>query len=171
MVRCNRGLPAENLDAASQRAVMLSQKTRYALKAMIALAGLEPGECVSAASIAAQCNIPPKFLEAILSEFTRHGLVWGHRGRGGGYQLAKKPADITFGSVVRLMQGPLALVPCASQTRYRRCEDCPDEGACEIRTLFKRVRDSTARILDQQTLADSAHRKRVSRIRHSRRAL
>ena len=147
---------------------MLSQKTRYALKALTALAGLDPGECVSAASIAAQCNIPPKFLEAILAEFTRHGLVWGQRGRRGGYQLGKKPADITFGSVVRLMQGPLALVPCASQTRYRRCEDCADEGTCEIRTLFKRVRDSTARILDQYTLADSVHRTRANRTRRSR---
>jgi Rrf2 family protein len=135
---------------------MLSQKTRYALKALAALAALQPGECASAAAIAAECNIPRKFLEAILAELTRQGLVWGHRGRHGGYQLGRKPGDISFGSVVRLMQGPLALVPCASQTRYRRCADCPEERACEIRSLFKKVRDSTARILDQRTLADAA---------------
>jgi Rrf2 family protein len=135
---------------------VLSQKTRYALKALVALSGLAPGDSLSSAAIAAARNIPPKFLETILADLTRQGLVWGQRGRYGGYRLAKEPKDISFGSVVRLMQGPLALVQCVSHTQYRRCSDCPDERSCEIHKLFKVVRDSTAMILDQHTLADAA---------------
>lgn len=134
---------------------MLSQKTRYALKAMLELSSLPPGETLSSAEIASRRHIPAKFLEAILVELKRHGLVRGQRGRGGGYQLRQGPSAISFGSVVRLMEGPLALLPCVSQTQYRRCADCPDERTCELRILFREVRDSTSAILDQRSLADA----------------
>ena len=134
---------------------MLSQKTRYALKALLELSGLPAEGSLSSAEIAARRNIPAKFLEAILVELKRHGVVRGRRGRGGGYQLRQGAEEISFGSVVRLMEGPLALLPCVSQTQYRRCADCADERTCELRILFREVRDSTAAILDARTLADA----------------
>ena len=100
-------------------------------------------------------QVKKKFLEAILAELKRDGLVRGQRGRGGGYQLARSAEDISFGIVVRLMEGPLALLPCVSVTQYRRCADCADERACELQKLFRAVRDSTAAILDDWTLADA----------------
>ncbi len=134
---------------------MLSQKTRYALKALLELAGLPPGATLTTSAIATRRNIPVKFLEAILAELKRAGLVRGQRGRAGGYQLAQSSQVISFGSVVRLMEGPLALLPCVSQTQYRRCEDCADDRTCELRLLFREVRDSSAAILDGRTLADA----------------
>ena len=134
---------------------MLSQKTRYALKALLELSTLPPGASLSSAEIAARRDIPAKFLEAILAELKRDGLVRGQRGRGGGYQLGQSAEVISFGAVVRLMEGPLALLPCVSQTQYRRCSDCKDERTCELRKLFREVRDGTAAILDDRSLADA----------------
>jgi Rrf2 family protein len=134
---------------------VLSQKTRYALKALLELSGLPPGATLSSSTIAARRNIPVKFLETILVELKRDGLVRGQRGRGGGYQLAQSAEVISFGAVVRLMEGPLALLPCVSQTQYRRCEDCTDDRTCELRIVFREVRDSSAAILDGRTLADA----------------
>jgi Rrf2 family protein len=134
---------------------VLSQKTRYALKALLELSGLPPGATLSSAAIAARRNIPVKFLETILVELKRDGLVRGQRGRGGGYQLARSAEAMSFGTVVRSMEGPLALLPCVSQTQYRRCEDCTDDRNCELRMVFREVRDSSAAILDGRTLADA----------------
>jgi Rrf2 family protein len=134
---------------------VLSQKTRYALKALLELSTLPPGASLSSAEIAARRDIPAKFLEAILAELKRDGLVRGQRGRGGGYQLGQSAEVISFGAVVRLMEGPLALLPCVSQTQYRRCADCKDERTCELRRLFREVRDGTAAILDDRSLADA----------------
>lgn len=134
---------------------MLSQKTRYALKALLELAALPAGATLSSAAISARRAIPGKFLETILAELRHHGLVRGKRGPGGGYQLAKNAGAISFGSVVRLMEGPLALLPCVSKTRYRRCADCAGRRDCELNKVFSSVRDSTASILDGWTLADA----------------
>jgi Rrf2 family protein len=134
---------------------MLSQKTRYALKALLELAALPAGATLSSAAIAARRAIPVKFLEAILVELQRDGLVRGKRGRSGGYQLAQGAGAISFGGVVRLMEGPLALLRCVSKTQFRRCADCTDFRACELRKAFRGVRDSTAAILDGWTLADA----------------
>ena len=134
---------------------MLSQKTRYALKALLELAALPAGATLSAAAISARRTIPVKFLEAILVELKRDGLVHGQRGRSGGYQLARSAEDISFGSIVRLMEGSLALLPCVSVTQYRQCADCADARTCELKKLFRVLRDSTAAILDGWTLADA----------------
>ena len=134
---------------------MLSQKTRYALKALLELATLPAGATLSSAAISERRDIPTKFLEAILAELKRDGLVLGRRGRSGGYQLARGAKAISFGQVVRLMEGPLALLPCVSVTQYRRCADCADPRTCELRKLFRVLRDSTATILDGWTLADA----------------
>jgi Rrf2 family protein len=142
---------------------MLSQKTRYALKALLELAALPAGATLSSAAISARRTIPVKFLEAILVELKRDGLVHGQRGRSGGYQLARPGEDISFGSVVRLMEGPLALLPCVSVTQYRRCADCADARTCELQKLFRVLHDSTVAILDGWTLADARRTARTSR--------
>jgi Rrf2 family protein len=134
---------------------MLSQKTRYALKALLELAALPAGATLSSAAISARRTIPVKFLESILVELKRGGMVRGQRGRSGGYQLAQSTQVISFGAVVRLMEGPLALLPCVSVTQYRRCPDCADDRTCELRRIFREVRNSSAAILDGWTLADA----------------
>ncbi|MDE1172487.1 MAG: Rrf2 family transcriptional regulator [Parvibaculaceae bacterium] len=131
---------------------MLSQKAKYALKAMLALSGNDQGSLLQAAEIAEQQNIPRKFLELILLELRKHGFVHSHRGKNGGYTLAKPADTITFGQIIRVMDGPLAALPCASLTGYRRCGDCQDEKSCAIRKAMREVRDSAALILDNLTL-------------------
>jgi Rrf2 family protein len=134
---------------------VLSQKTRYALKALLELATLPADTTLSSAAISARRTIPVKSLEAILVELKRDGLVHGRRGRNGGYQLARRADEISFGSVVRLMEGPLALLPCVSVTQYRRCADCSDARTCELQKPFRVLHDSTVTILDGWTLADA----------------
>jgi Rrf2 family protein len=109
---------------------------------------------VQIAAIAEREAVPKKFLEAILLELKRHGLVASLRGRHGGYVLARPRDSITFGQIIRIVDGPLAQVPCASQTAYKRCKDCRDEATCAIRRVLKRVRDASAAILDTATLAE-----------------
>jgi Rrf2 family protein len=134
---------------------VLSQKTRYALRALLELAALPAGATLSSAAISARRTIPVKFLEAILVELKRDGLVRGQRGRTGGYQLARSAEDISFGSVVRLMEGPLALLPCVSVTQYRPCADCTSARTCELQKIFRVLRDNTVSILEGWTLADA----------------
>jgi Rrf2 family protein len=126
---------------------VLSQKTRYALKALLELATLPAGTTLSSAAISVRRTIPVKFLEAILVELKRDGLVHGRRGRNGGYQLARRADEISFGSVIRLMEGPLALLPCVSVTQYRRCADCSDARTCEVQKPFRVLHDSESRII------------------------
>lgn len=119
----------------------------------MALAKAEHGKLLLVSEIAEQENLPKKFLEAILLELNRNGLVRSRRGRGGGYALAK-PADlITFGQIVRIMDGPLAPLACVSINYYRRCDECPDEQSCAIRRVMRRVRDAIAQELDGTSLA------------------
>jgi len=137
---------------------MLSQKAKYAMRALIYLAKAKDTENgsqpVGIAEIAAKQAVPRKFLELILLELKRHGLVQSYRGKHGGYALAKKPDGIFFGDVIRLIDGPLAQLPCASLTAYRRCSDCEDETTCAIRHVLKQVRDASAGILDRTSLSD-----------------
>jgi len=133
---------------------VLSKKSKYGLKALLVL-GQEAGRGpVLVSDIADREAIPRKFLEAILLELKRRGIVESKKGRGGGYFLRRPPADITFGEVIRVLEGPLAAVSCVSQTAYMRCAECVDEETCGVRIAMKEVRDATARILDHKTLAD-----------------
>lgn len=100
-------------------------------------------------------SIPKKFLEQILLELKRAGLVMSRRGRLGGYVLLRAPEKITFGEVLRLIDGPIAPLPCLSKIAYRRCGDCADESSCEIRRVFARVTIATRAVLDQTSLADA----------------
>jgi Rrf2 family protein len=133
---------------------VLSKKSKYGLKALLVL-GQEAGRGpVLVADISQREAIPQKFLEAILLELKRHGIVESKKGKGGGYFLRRRPADITFGEVIRVLDGPLAAVSCVSQTAYMTCAECIDEETCGVRLAMKEVRDATARILDHRTLAD-----------------
>lgn len=134
---------------------MLAQKTRYALRALLYLARSEPGRSVQVGDIASTQQVPRKYLELILLDLKRAGFVTSRRGPGGGYTLAKAPAEISFAEVIRLMDGPIALVPCASLNFYERCEDCKDEAHCAIRRVMAKVREDAARTLAGTSLADA----------------
>lgn len=134
---------------------MISQKAKYALRALVALAGQdEPGAVVMIADIAERQVIPKKFLEQILLDLKHHGIVASKRGKTGGYMMLKRPDEITFGEVLRIIDGPIAPLPCLSRMAYRRCEDCVEEASCEVRQVFARVADATRAVLDTTTLAD-----------------
>ena len=132
---------------------MLTMKGKYGLKAVLYLAGQSGRGPIAIAEVAAAEQIPQKFLEAILLDLKRQGILHSRMGQRGGYQLARTPEEITVGQVLRCLDGPLALVPCVSQTAYARCEECVDEAACGIRVAMKQVRDATAAILDQTSLS------------------
>lgn len=134
---------------------MLTSKAKYALRAMIDLAANEDERPKFIGDVAARQNIPRRFLENILLELRKHGLVISHRGKHGGYALARAPREISFADVIRAVDGPLALTPCTSKTAYQRCEDCRDEEVCAIRGTLLRVRDATAGILESTTLAEA----------------
>ena len=133
---------------------MLSQKTRYTIRAFQHLADNWGKGQVQLADIADAQNIPPKFLTVILSEMAREGLLISQRGRDGGYQLALPPIDISYRDLVRLTRGSLALVPCAARNAHEHCKNCLPESECRLRSLMLKVRDDTASILDRITLAD-----------------
>ena len=147
---------------------MLSRKSKYGLKALLVLADEEGQGPVQASELAERQRLPKKFLEAILLDLTRHGLLHSKKGRGGGYVLNRKPGDITLGQVIRILNGPLALVPCVSQTAYSRCEECIDEETCGVHLAMKEVRDATAQILDNTTLEGLGEQVRASKIRQAR---
>src|SRR3546814_9680955 len=131
---------------------MLSQGVRYALKALLNIAR-DPHSSRQVSAIAEEENIPRKFLESIMSDLRRSGLVRSTRGNMGGYKLAR-PADlITFAEVVRVTDGPLAMLPCVSRNFYERCEDCHDEMTCMLRNVFSEVREAVTTVLDNKTLA------------------
>ncbi|MBL8548993.1 MAG: Rrf2 family transcriptional regulator [Hyphomonadaceae bacterium] len=138
---------------------MLTSKAKYALRAMIDLAGQTgegPRRPFFIGDIAERQGIPRRFLENILLELRKHGLVVSHRGKMGGYALAKAPDLITFADVIRAIDGPLAWTPCSSRTAYQRCEDCKDEMTCAIRKTLVKVRDASAVILEGTTVLDAA---------------
>jgi Rrf2 family protein len=133
---------------------MLSAKAKYGLKAALYLADREgQGGCL-VADIAENQQIPKKFLDTILLELKNNGLLHSKKGKGGGYALARPAAKVTVGQIVRILDGPLAPIPCVSQTAYRPCLDCPDENACRIRRVMQRVRDATSDILDNTSLLE-----------------
>ena len=133
---------------------MLSKKSKYALKALLVLAQEAGRGPMLVAELARREALPKKFLEAILLDLKRHRVVESKKGKGGGYFLRRRPADVTFGEVIRALDGPLAAVSCVSQTAYMPCAECLDESTCGVRIAMKKVRDATARILDHTTLAD-----------------
>jgi len=134
---------------------MLSSKARYALRALVELARAD-GAKITAGDLAERADAPRKFLEAILLELARRGVVVSRRGKLGGYTLARAPSAISFAEVIRVIDGPLALAPCVSRTAFRKCDDCPDLATCSIREALLRARDATAEVLEGYTLAEAA---------------
>lgn len=134
---------------------MLSRKARYALHALFVLGARQSPDPMMIADIAKEAKVPRKFLEQILLELKKRGLVHSHRGKFGGYTIGRPPEKISFAEVLRIIDGPLALSPCASRTAYQKCDDCVDEDACAIRKFLLEVRDATAAILETSTIAEA----------------
>jgi Rrf2 family protein len=132
---------------------MLTAKGKYGLKAMIHLAGLEAGEIAQVADIAQACSIPKKFLDQILSELRNAGLAFSKKGKAGGYALARPARDIKVGQIIRILDGPLAPISCASVTAYRPCDDCGNEKLCAVRLMMMEAREALSGVLDKRTLA------------------
>ena len=134
---------------------MLSQKTRYTIRALQHLSDTFGQGPVRLDAIAEAQNIPRKFLTVILSEMAREGIVNSHRGREGGYELALAPVDVRYGDIIRLTRGSLALTPCASRNAHETCNNCLPEADCRLRGLMLQLRDEMAAMLDRVTLADA----------------
>jgi len=134
---------------------MLSRKTKYAINALVYLAREgKDGEPVQISRIAESENIPRKFLEAILLELRHAGMLTSRKGKTGGYYLHLPPEQINIADVMRLFDGPIALLPCVAYKYYERCEECIDEETCGIRSVFSDVRSKTVQMLKQATLAE-----------------
>jgi Rrf2 family protein len=129
---------------------MLTQKGKYAIKALVFLA--EKGNQVKTQEIADAAHIPKKFLEAILIELKNHGLVGSKQGASGGYFLAKKPTEISLADLHRIFEGPIALLQCAAIKFYKPCEDCDDVNSCHLRQAMVEVRNQTLKSLECLTI-------------------
>src|SRR5262245_13047961 len=127
----------------------LSKRTQYSLRALYALAREYGHGPVLISHMAEQETIPKKFLDQILLSLKGLGLVASKKGKGGGYFLVKPPDQITLASVIRMIEGPIAPLPCASETRFRKCDECPDIETCGTRMVMKEVRDAMAAILEK----------------------
>ena len=137
---------------------MLSRKAKYGLKALLFLAQRVEEGPVLIEELATKERIPHRFLEQILLDLKRKGVLSSKKGRRGGYQLGRSPEEIFIGDVVRVLDGPLAPVPCVSVTAYRRCDECLDERGCGIRAVMQDVRDGIAEILDNTSISDMLRR-------------
>jgi Rrf2 family protein len=133
---------------------MLSKKTKYGLKALSYLAKQEQQIPILISDISDSENISKKFLESILLTLKKNGILASKKGKGGGYYLMKSPSDIKIATIIRLLEGPIAMLPCVSLNYYQKCDDCKSEERCSLNILMAEVRDSTLKILENKTLAD-----------------
>ncbi len=134
---------------------MISNKAKYAFRALLAIAAAPEGGAMTSAEIARRYAIPHKFLEQILLDLKKAGILDSRRGKSGGYVMLRPADTVSFGEVLRIFEGPLAPLPCLSRQSYRRCVDCVSEAACEIRREFGRAYDASRQVLDSRTLADA----------------
>ena len=133
---------------------MLSKKTKYGIKALTFLGRQENRTPVAIAIISKSENISLKFLESILLTLRKNGILGSKKGKGGGYYLLKEPAEIPMTSIMRILEGPISMVPCVRLNFYEKCADCPDENACSVHRLMTLVRDNTLQIFRNTSLAD-----------------
>ena len=135
---------------------MITSKTKYALKALVVLADERAGEgrALRIEDIAARSGAPKRFLEHILLDLKRAGMIGSRRGRHGGYELVQAPRRISLAEILRLIDGPLAPLPCLSRHAYRQCEDCTDETACRVRAVFGGFYATYILMIESLTLAD-----------------
>ena len=138
---------------------MITQRTKYALKALVALADARAGDdpALRIEDVAERSGAPKRFLEHILLDLKRAGLIGSKRGRGGGYVMIKEPRTISLGEVLRLSDGPLAPLPCLSRRAYQRCEDCTDEATCRVRAVFGGFYATYILMIESLTIADILH--------------
>ncbi len=135
---------------------MLSKKTKYGIKALAYIARKKDRKPVQASEISESENISQKFLESILLELRKSGFLGSKKGKGGGYYLIKEPEEIKMTAVIRVLEGPIAMVPCVSLNYYEKCDDCPDEKTCSVHKLMIQVRDASLNVLGENTLQDIA---------------
>ncbi len=133
---------------------MLSMKGKYGLKALFHLAGLPAGEVIQSSEIATAHGMSKKFLDAILADLRNGGFVYAKKGRSGGYCLSRSADEIMVGQALRVLDGPLAPIACASRTAYHRCQDCVDETVCPCGLTMLEVREAIASVLDNKSLSD-----------------
>ncbi|MBE9488817.1 MAG: Rrf2 family transcriptional regulator [Bacteroidetes bacterium] len=133
---------------------MLSKKTKYGLKALTFIARRTDNKPVQIATIAKSENISQKFLESILLTLRKSGFLGSKKGKGGGYYLLKDPKEIKMSAVMRVLEGPIAMIPCVSLNFYEKCDDCPDENTCAVHNLMIEVRDCTLNIFNNKSLSD-----------------
>jgi Rrf2 family protein len=136
---------------------MLSRKTKYGLKALIYIAKQDKSVPVLISEIAEKERISKKFLETILLDLKKFGILGSKMGKGGGYYLLKDPKEIKVASIIRVLDGPIALLPCVSLNFYEKCDDCPSEETCALNKLMIQVRDNALSILEKQSLYDLAN--------------
>lgn len=139
---------------------MISKKAKYAMNALVYLAKRQEAGPIPIARIAEDEHIPHKFLEAILLQLKKAGILASRKGRDGGYYLLKSPDDVNMATVFRLLDGPIALLPCVTHQYYERCEECRNEAHCGIRSVFLEVRNQTVELLKQATLTEIIARER-----------
>ncbi|MCL4148199.1 UNVERIFIED_CONTAM: hypothetical protein GTU68_055064 [Idotea baltica] len=133
---------------------MLSKKTKYGLKALTFIARSESENPVQVSAIAKSEQIPQKFLESILLTLRKSGILGSKKGKHGGYYLRKEPSEVLMTEVMRVLEGPIAMVPCVSLNYYEKCDDCIDEATCSVNKLMIQVRDNTLQVFKNTTLAD-----------------
>jgi Rrf2 family protein len=137
---------------------MITQRSRYALKALIRLARQSKGASIAAREISVLDGIPHAFLEQIMLDLKRAGFVGSRRGKEGGYFLAQAPRDLSLATILRQIDGPVAPLPCLSRTAYRACADCSDEQTCALRIIFADTHEAMLAVLERRTLADALAR-------------
>lgn len=137
---------------------MISKKTKYAINALVYLAKKDDNKPIRISVISESQNIPQKFLEAILLDLKKAGILASKKGKGGGYYMLKTPKEINLAEVMRLFDGAIALLPCVTYNYYERCEECIDEETCGIRDVFYEVRNKTVELLKKADLEQVINR-------------
>ncbi len=135
---------------------MLTKRTKYGLKALVYIARQEGEDLIKSSQIAVSESLSPKFLENIMVSLRKSGILGSKKGQNGGYYLRKKPSEIEMVDVIRILEGPISLVPCVSLNYYEKCDDCQDEQTCRVHHLMAKLRDSSLSVLQSNTLADVA---------------
>ncbi|WP_353476571.1 Rrf2 family transcriptional regulator (plasmid) [Salipiger sp. H15] len=133
---------------------MITQKTKYALKSLMALGAVEHGTALTIEEVAQRSGAPKRFLEHILLDLRKSGYLGAKRGRSGGYFLIREPSKISLGELLQQIDGPIAPLPCLSRRAYRRCEDCTDEQSCQLRRVFGEIFYSYLLLIESLTLQD-----------------
>lgn len=146
---------------------MISKKCKYAIHALVHMAHT-PEKKFLIKDISRSCRIPKKFLEAILLDLKRAGVLGSKQGKGGGYFLRRTPAEVNLAEVVRLFDGAIAAVPCATYKFYESCAECEDEETCTVRDAFLQVRNATVELLKSNTLQDMVEKENKLRVEKSK---